>query len=473
MVWTLVDRRQRVGRRGLTLIEMLVVVAVTLIFMFALTQVFALLGDGVLSGRAVIEMNNHLRAVTLHLQHDLDHVTVTTLPWTHPQSATGYFEYIEGPFNDNRLLSPDPNDSRFGDFDDILMLTVRAKDSPFVGRIAPGFTLDPIRSTVTNEIESYLLLPSTDPNAPATVIESEFAEVILWTTFDDKDSDGVPDANEQLTLHRRVLLVRPDIDLRNGGIPTGPAFFRGFDISARTERFNGAPQMIANSLADLSKRENRYAHPYDPTDTFSAFLFPHELDPNSLKRQDPNSPLPAYRPFDSNEPRFGEDVLMGNLLAFDVRVYDPFAPIQTTGNDDALVPGDPGWGSAGTTQIGSGAYVDLGYIDPNQPFGFNPNQPFGFGPHRRSRLLRPTFDTWSFHYEHDGIDNDFDSPTTIDEGVDGEDTDGANGVDDLAERETSPPYPIPLRGLQVTIRVYEPDSQTVRQVVVTANFVPE
>ena len=441
--WVLVDVRRRASRRGLTLIEMLVVVAVTLIFMLALTQVFALLGDGVLSGRAVIEMNNHLRAVTVHVQHDLDHVTVTMLPWVHQQSAAGYLEYIEGPFND---ISPDPNDSRVGDFDDILMFTARAKDAPFVGRIDP----------------EYSLVLNSD-GKPATVIESEFAEIILWTTFDDKDGDGIPDANERLTLHRRVLLVRPDIGLSGGGVPTGPAFFRDFDISARLDNVDGAPRMVANSLADLSKRENRYAHPYGPFDPSSAYFFPHELDPNSLR--DPNA---DYRPLDLN--RLGEDVLMANLLAFDVRVYDPFAPILTTGNNDALVPGDPGWGSAGTTQIGTGAYVDLNYR--KQPYS-GASQDFSRGPHRRSRLRRPTYDTWSFHYEHDGVNTDYLDDATIDEGVDGEDTDNLNGVDDLGERETSPPYPIPLRGLQVTIRVYEPDSQRVRQVAVTANFVPD
>ena len=53
------------------------------------------------------------------------------------------------------------------------------------------------------------------------------------------------------------------------------------------------------------------------------------------------------------------------------------------------------------------------------------------------------------------------------------DDDSEDGVDDPKERETSPPYPVPLRGLQVKIRVYEPDSQTVRQATVTSSFIPQ
>jgi hypothetical protein len=49
--------------------------------------------------------------------------------------------------------------------------------------------------------------------------------------------------------------------------------------------------------------------------------------------------------------------------------------------------------------------------------------------------------------------------------------DNANGlVDDVTERDTLPPYNVPLRGIKVTIRVYEPSSQTVREAVVIQNF---
>ncbi len=35
-----------------------------------------------------------------------------------------------------------------------------------------------------------------------------------------------------------------------------------------------------------------------------------------------------------------------------------------------------------------------------------------------------------------------------------------------------PPYPYPLRGVQIKIRVYEPNSKLVREVTVEETFVP-
>jgi hypothetical protein len=87
------------------------------------------------------------------------------------------------------------------------------------------------------------------------------------------------------------------------------------------------------------------------------------------------------------------------------------------------------------------------------------------------------YDTWSFHYEHDGIDQDAatDNGAGIDQGTNGLDDDvgagAVNGVDDILERETSPPYPVPLRGMQVKLRIYEPDTRQIREATVTRNFV--
>ena len=51
--------------------------------------------------------------------------------------------------------------------------------------------------------------------------------------------------------------------------------------------------------------------------------------------------------------------------------------------------------------------------------------------------------------------------------------DGSDGIDDPGEREAPPPYPYPLRGIQVKIRVFEPDSRQIREVTVVQDFLPE
>jgi hypothetical protein len=83
-----------------------------------------------------------------------------------------------------------------------------------------------------------------------------------------------------------------------------------------------------------------------------------------------------------------------------------------------------------------------------------------------------TYDTWSYHYEHDGIQqpNGGNNP---DIGTNGFDDDGNGIVDDIGERETSPPYPVPLRGIKIRIRCYEPDSRQVHEISVVHSFVPE
>jgi hypothetical protein len=82
-----------------------------------------------------------------------------------------------------------------------------------------------------------------------------------------------------------------------------------------------------------------------------------------------------------------------------------------------------------------------------------------------------TYDTWSMFYEHDGIDQD--GVFGVDQGTNGIDDNNANGVDDVTERETSPPYPVPLRGIQVRLRIIDRDTRQVRQMTVSSDFIPE
>jgi hypothetical protein len=107
------------------------------------------------------------------------------------------------------------------------------------------------------------------------------------------------------------------------------------------------------------------------------------------------------------------------------------------------------------------------------------------------------WDTWSTHYEHDGLDNDLDG--LIDEGVDGMDNPSNTnisaaagsatnklrpigglleafsnfGVDDPSEMEAPPPYRYPLRGIQIKVRAFESDTKQVREVTIVHEFLQE
>jgi hypothetical protein len=203
--------------------------------------------------------------------------------------------------------------------------------------------------------------------------------------------------------------------------------------------------------------------------------------------------------FDSTSPRQGEDVVLTNVLAFDVRVFDPAAPVDVTTGGTPLVPGDPGFTNS---RVACGGFVDLGHgVTSNSLLSAANIYPHfaGFGQPLSqlvgSASTRRTYDTWSTHYEANGRDDDNDS--FIDEGTDGQDSDRLAGVpapdglideppydfngdgdyddlgDDPGELETSPPYPYPLRGIEVRIRCYEPSSRQVRQVTVRQTFVPQ
>ncbi len=197
--------------------------------------------------------------------------------------------------------------------------------------------------------------------------------------------------------------------------------------------------------------------------------------------------------------RRGEDLMLSQALAFDVQVYDPEAPVfvyDPTGT--TVSPSDAGWRIAAlnlnrATQVSSGAYVDLGYAPLHANIarrltGNNVSIPaisiLSGLPNSRSKLgdgrLTRVYDTWSLHYENNGIDEDGDG--LVDEGTNGFDDPGSYsdngnplrlGVDDRGEYETAPPYNTPLRAVQVRLRVYEPDSGQIREVTVRQHFVPE
>jgi hypothetical protein len=66
--------------------------------------------------------------------------------------------------------------------------------------------------------------------------------------------------------------------------------------------------------------------------------------------------------------------------------------------------------------------------------------------------------------------NVLDGDSLIDEGTNGLDDNNDGIPDDPAERETSPPYPVPLRGIEVRIRCIEPTTKEIRQITIRHAF---
>jgi len=226
---------QNRSRRGFTLLEMLVVVALVVLLMTVLVQIFAAATGAISVSRAYQELDQSLRTIDGTIRRDLENTTTPFTPGTvDPINNLGYFEYGENA----------PADLKGEDTDDYLRFTTKAlPGQPFVGRLAvpnPAFG-------------GFQLITFT----------SEFAEVIYFV----RDSK----------LYRRVLLIAPErrTSLVGAGPNAGGTFLvpalGGLvswqcvnDISARpntfgASSFSSAP--IANSLGDLTNRENRYGSP--------------------------------------------------------------------------------------------------------------------------------------------------------------------------------------------------------------------
>lgn len=510
-------------RAGVTLIEMLVAMAISLIMMAAVANLFAVVGGSVSASRALINVSEQLRNARNLLQSDLAGVTAPTIPPLRPENGDGYLEYIERSWTDSTaynlhgitntavnanytygLLNQTGQDTLTGDPDDVLMFTTRSKNGqPFVGKFLNGAGYTMVDSQ-TAEVVWFAVpngrkIPLTDVNGqPYTATGGGLAMVQLYT------------------LYRRALLVAPEY-APNIGATTGSTFFANYDLSAHWDAVNNV--MVPNSMSDLTKRENRFGHAplvssyAQGNFPFSVYLPPYidPTTPNALPFPPAISPGgPTYFPqglvplgaggMGTN--RTGEDVVLNNVLAFDVKVYDPTVPLYaattSAANTIALQPSDLGyWGATGNHILGYGGFVDLGYsydyvasidhsgaVSSTFSAGNTAHYPVsqyasGQGsPHYSSLVTLPTYDTWSLHYEGPGPWNTFTNYYATPgsalqyNGMNGFDDDGVHGVDDPGEFLFPPPYWTPLRGIQVKIRVYEPDSKQIREVTIVQDFLP-
>ena len=491
---------RRRSRQGLTLVELLIAVALTLVIISAMIRAFKASSDQISLGRAKMDMHNKMRFVTETLRRDLQNATRTPNPL---DTSDGYFEYVEGEETDADHATDEL--SFIGDHDDVLALTIRSGGEPFRGRWTnDNGTPTDLSDDFTETVESYL------------------AEVIWFIVHDDDDGDGEVSYDEAYRLYRRVLLIRPDLET---GRSWGSAeYFENNDVSAHPD----GTDIVTNSLEDLADRRNRYAH--------NRRRFPHEIQAGLGAQAN----WLAQRVLGEdngdgilNSQRIGEDLMLDGCVAFDIKVYDPTAEVFVPLIDAAGAPylpttfqpigqpvgyDDPGFSDlitnyAPATYTGfdgadfvtsypqAGAYVNLGYDPGNADDASAAESIFPdnishtnydashdrvlqrwFASHCYPNNLaagsRPysfeanTLCTWTDAYERDGLDQDDGGSGLIDEGTDGVDNDAANGVDDNLERETPPPYAYPARSIQVSVRMIEKRSNLVLQKSVRESFVP-
>jgi type II secretory pathway pseudopilin PulG len=249
---TALKRRNR-PRRGVTLVEMLVVVALVVLMMVILVQIFQSALGAMSASRTTQELDVVLRSVDSIIRSDLAGVTAKMTPPNIPSQKTGYFVYGENA----------PADLQGEDTDDYLAFTTKAPEGQvFTGRQ----WLSKLISSGANQVQTI-----NQSVQPATV-SSQVAEVLYFMRNGN--------------LYRRVFLVAPE---RKGSIvPNGPTFppskqtpqgifqtsmfgsplnvsWQGMnDVSCRPGGYSnlGTPLTpIPNDLGDLTNRENRIFSP--------------------------------------------------------------------------------------------------------------------------------------------------------------------------------------------------------------------
>jgi hypothetical protein len=463
------------ARSGLTLIEMLVATTVTLVLMAAIGQVFSAFGSSVSGSRTALDMNSRMRTAAWRLRQDLSGATAPALPPLDPADGLGYIEVIEGPRHD--ADAADGSNALAADIDDVLLFTTKSAGPPFRG----AFNGSTIESNVAEV--AWFARPTIPATTPATY-----------------------------TIYRKQMLVigyvgagpfsaagaRNRIPFSTFASPEWRSVYDTYDLSLSRRRIAGPPVvdvLVPNTLSDLTKREYRFMHNPSGDTTGLPLLsgsgFPYAfVSHTNASLSTTAETLPVGLEglvFDVDSSRFGEDVVLTNVVAFDVRVFDPAAPLaRSPSGNDVIIPENPPAPAFPVVPAprANGAYVDLGNgVTTAGPSGVSPRFS-GFGlPLSRldgSATDPCVYDTWSTHYEADGVDQDV--VAGRDQGANGADDSvparltvaaiSADGIiDDVDEWETQPPYPYPLRGLEVRIRCYEPASRQVRQMTIRHSFV--
>jgi type II secretory pathway pseudopilin PulG len=246
-------RRHNGPRRGVTLVEMLVVVALVVLMMVILVQIFQQATGVMIAGQQTQNLDLSLRSLDQRLKQDLIGATAKFTPPNDPSLNRGYFEYGEGAFAD----------LQGEDSDDYLAFTTKAPEGQvFTGRVfIPG-------TSVVNSLSN-----SGNQAVQPVTVTSQLAEVIYFLRNGN--------------LYRRVFLIAPErqnsiyggsVNLGSGKTsfgfqalsPAASVSWLGVnDLSGRPAPTGQNGVVLLNDLGSLTNRENRAFRPRFRTDYFN------------------------------------------------------------------------------------------------------------------------------------------------------------------------------------------------------------
>ena len=174
------DVRFATRRRGVTLVEMLVTLAILLLMMTVIVQIFQAATGALNAAQVYQELDNQLRLLDSTIRSDLGGVTCKLTPPNDPKNNPGYLEYGENEFAD----------VQGEDADDYIRFTAKAPAGrPFTGRM---WVPPPNSALLTAQQAINLFEAGYQP----ITITSDYAEIIYFLRNGN--------------LYRRVLLVAPE-----------------------------------------------------------------------------------------------------------------------------------------------------------------------------------------------------------------------------------------------------------------------
>jgi len=489
----LLSRNHRHARAGLTLVEMLIALALSIFIMAIMSEAFVKGLEAFGQFKALSDLEQRLRTFANIIRRDLraphfdsskklSECTVTgrgmpqldglkagtyttteamallrqMAPYQFKTPSEGFFSIEEWPNRGNPPLNPAratmffegqdvsgrPSYRDLPMFDsagnilyssDVLHFTSRLEgnepDKFFYGKARAGSQVDGGLG-VSPGLSRY-------DSAGNGMYTSQEAELLYFLGADD--SQFTPGASTPggpvltFNLYRQAWLLVPSrfsdgtsavADSLYGGNPT--QYFADGDVSGFVDMTG---KLCYNSMADVQHRARR-------------------IGAGSVR-------APKRMLVTAGAGLEGSDIMLTNVISFDVKVFDPFA---------YKIPFDPLNPTLGPLS-GRGAYVDIGDVIATGPTGINPRPTAATAPldaltpvYGSTVNVLPAIPAGGFNLSDTGT---FDTGTKRFEG------DPFAVVPPFFTPAESPAtHRFPFTSIQITIRVWEPKSQQTRQITI-------
>jgi type II secretory pathway pseudopilin PulG len=434
--------RMQHTRRGFTLVELLVAAALTMLIMAILASTFQVAMDGMSHLRAAAEMQDRLRSASERLRSDLmaphfDDEAIARGKLSHLQNsalpAGGYFNIIQ--------ITPSVIESKLGvatptDYSSISTNHALAFTAKLSGKNTQNLFMAP-RAAGLDQTNDNLI------NDPVSTYASKWA-IVSWFVTSSEMTTG-PNPRTMYTMHRRVKLLAETLGAQVPAALVAEANkYYVLDTRLQFQRLASTTPTIQYGPVEPNPNYGRVLTVKDPAIWGPQPVIVAGIPYINGSPATENPPL--ARPTDLFTPvGDGSDIVVSNVLSFEVKAdytnttaSNPVSSVIAASPTTPPIPANP---QNPTLAAGIG-YPTL-YPRPAQPLPVPPTagstffNPFANPDFPFDDLPRPYLNAINPLAASNGISFDTGSP---------------------------PGYRI--KGLQVKMRIYDPKTQTSRQVTV-------